>query len=219
MKAWIKRKYYKYSMYGKHLNIGKNVLLNMKCNFEGWNVIQENCELSSSNIGLATYICANSIIRQTNIGRFCSIGRNLQTGLGRHPAEVFVSTHPSFFSIAKQAGFSFVNKNIFKENKYADPNQKFVVEIGNDVWIGNNVTIMDGIKIGDGVIIGAGAVVTHDVMPYAIVAGIPAKVKKYRFAEIEIEKLLSIKWWNWDMEKIKSQSHLLTDIKSFISFN
>lgn len=215
MKAWIKRHYYRYINRSKHLKLGKNVLLNMRCNFEGWNAIHENCEISSSNVGLATYICANSVIRRTNIGRFCSIGRSLQTGLGCHPSEGFVSTHPSFFSTAKQAGFSFVNKNLFQENKFADADQYFVVEIGNDVWIGNNVTIMDGIKIGDGAIIAAGAVVTHDVMPYAIVAGVPAKIRKYRFSEIEIEKLLSIKWWNWDMEKIKSQSHLFTDIKLF----
>ena len=219
MKAWIKRNYYRYVPYGKHLNIGKNVLLDMKCCFEGWNVIQENCKISSSDVGLATYICADSVIRQTNIGRFCSIGRNLQTGLGTHPAEVFVSTHPSFFSAAKQAGFSFVNANIFKEHNYTDTNEKFAVEIGNDVWIGNNVTIMDGIKISDGAIIAAGAVVTHNVMPYAIVAGVPAKLKKYRFTETEIEKLMSIQWWNWGMDKIRSQSHLFADIKSFTSAN
>ncbi|MFI5158483.1 MAG: CatB-related O-acetyltransferase [Sphingobacteriales bacterium] len=216
MKAWIKRNYYRFNT-KKPLILGENVLLNMKCRFEGLNTIQENCEISSCEIGMATYICAGSVVRSTRIGRFCSIGRNLQTGLGMHPTEVFVSTHPSFFSTAKPAGFTFVEESLFKENKYADADGKFVVDIGNDVWIGNNVTVLDGIKIGDGAIIATGSVVTKDVDPYAIVAGVPAKFKKYRFSANQIDKLLTVKWWNWDIEDIKAQKQLFTDITSFIA--
>ena len=54
------------------------------------------------------------------------------------------------------------------------------VTIGNDVWIGSRVTIMPGVTIGDGCVIGTGAIVTHDIPPYAIAAGVPAKVIKYR---------------------------------------
>lgn len=58
--------------------------------------------------------------------------------------------------------------------------EKKEVVIGDDVWIGRRVIILPGIKIGNGVIIGAGAVVTKDVPDYAVVAGVPAKVIKYR---------------------------------------
>lgn len=54
------------------------------------------------------------------------------------------------------------------------------VVIGNDVWIGRRVMIMPGVKIGDGCIIGAGAVVTKDIPPYSIAAGVPAKIVKSR---------------------------------------
>jgi acetyltransferase-like isoleucine patch superfamily enzyme len=81
---------------------------------------------------------------------------------------------------------------------------KGYVIIGNDVWIGANSTILSGVKIGDGAIIGAGAVVTNDVPPYAIVAGNPAKIIRFRFSEEQISKLLKIAWWNWDEDKIKA---------------
>src|SRR5665213_1776596 len=213
MKAWIKSNYYRFTNYSKHVILGKNVLLNMKCHFEGWNVIENDCEVATCDIGLGTYVCAHSIIKLTKIGRFCSIGRYLQTGLGVHPTEKFVSTHPAFFSTRKQAGFSFAKEDLFRENKYANESQNFIVEIGNDVWIGNNVTILDGVKVGDGAVIATGSVVTNDVEPYAIVAGLPAQIKKYRFTAEEIEKLLAVKWWNWDMEKIRANADLFSDIK------
>jgi len=82
--------------------------------------------------------------------------------------------------------------------------------IGNDVWIGYGVTIMPGITIGDGAIIATKSVVTKDVAPYNIVGGNPAKEIKKRFSEEEIEILLDIKWWDWDIEKITQHLELLT---------
>ncbi|MGF7039428.1 CatB-related O-acetyltransferase [Mucilaginibacter lappiensis] len=219
IKAWIKRNWYRQQYKGRHLRISNHVLLDMRCHFEGWNVIGENCEISTSSIGRSTYISADSVIRYTHIGRFCSIGSKLQTGLGMHPTRDFVSTHPAFFSVSQQAGFTFVKKNSFKENRFVNEAQKCIVKIGNDVWIGNNVTIMDGLSIGDGAVIGTGAVVTQNVAPYAIVAGVPARIKKYRFSEAEIGQLLDIKWWDWDMKKIRSNSHLFADMTSFLKLH
>ncbi|MFT8343941.1 MAG: CatB-related O-acetyltransferase [Clostridium beijerinckii] len=78
------------------------------------------------------------------------------------------------------------------------------IVIGNDVWIGYDAIIMSGVKIGDGAIIGTRAIVTNDVPPYTIVGGIPAKVIKKRFRDDIILKLLKIKWWDWQYEKIKA---------------
>ena len=64
--------------------------------------------------------------------------------------------------------------------------------------------------IGHGAIIAACSVITKDIPPYAIAAGIPAKVIKYRFTQEQISQLLNIKWWDWEVEKIKQQVHLLS---------
>ena len=81
-------------------------------------------------------------------------------------------------------------------------NHKSGVKINNDVYIGLNAIIMPGVTIGDGAVVGAGAVVTKDVPPYAIVAGVPAKVVKYRFEQPVIDKLLELKWWDYPKDFI-----------------
>ena len=83
--------------------------------------------------------------------------------------------------------------------------------VGNDVWIGYEAVIMPGVTIGDGAIIGTRAVVTKDVPPYTIVGGVPAHIIRNRFSEETIEKLLELKWWNWDEEKVKAH---LKDIQN-----
>lgn len=82
--------------------------------------------------------------------------------------------------------------------------------IGSDVWIGQNATIMPGVKIGDGAIIATNATVTKDVEPYAIVGGNPACEIKKRFSTERIERLLKLKWWDWEIEKITANVHHLT---------
>lgn len=89
--------------------------------------------------------------------------------------------------------------------------QKGDINIGNDVWIGYNATIMAGVTIGDGAIIATNSTVIKDVEPYSIVGGNPATEIKKRFSKETILKLLELKWWNWDIEKITKNIHNLTD--------
>jgi serine acetyltransferase len=99
------------------------------------------------------------------------------------------------------------------------PSCKGDIVIENDVWIGAKATIMSGIKISNGSIVAAGSVVTKDVPPYAIVAGNPAKIVKYRFSEDQIKKLLCISWWDWDVQKIRDNAMTMwsDDINGFIN--
>lgn len=90
------------------------------------------------------------------------------------------------------------------------------VQIGNDVWIGEGVQILSGVKIGDGVIVGAHAVIGKDVPPYAVVVGNPYVIKRYRYSEEIIKKLLEIKWWDWENDIIRSRLPDFIDITNFI---
>lgn len=98
------------------------------------------------------------------------------------------------------------------------PTTKGNIVIENDVWIGAHSTIMSGIKIGNGAVIGATSTITKDVPPYAIVAGNPAKLIRYRFTEEQIISLLKIKWWDWHEQKIKDEAIDMwsTNIDEFI---
>ncbi len=184
--------------------------------FEGKNVLN-NSKVYSSYVGLGTYISGNTKLNNAKIGRFCSIGQNVKNNFGRHPSNTFVSTHPAFFSIKKQAGFTFVKEDLFEEHLYIDEEKKYVNLIGNDVWIGSNVTIMEGITIGDGAIIATGAVVTKDIEPYTIVGGVPAKLIRKRFTEKEINFLLHYKWWEKDIKWLNHNSKYLKSIMIFLN--
>lgn len=153
-------------------------------------------------MGRYSYMGKNNSVANTRIGSFCSIASYCAIGGGAHPLDL-VSTSPVFYE----------GRNIFGQNFghiQAEINKPVV--IGNDVWIGEGVFISDGLTVGDGAIIGAHSVVTHDIPPYAVVAGAPAKLIRYRFSEDERKKLLDLKWWDWPEKKLKEHGN------QFISF-
>ena len=158
-------------------------------------------------VGLGTAIGPNSRISYTSIGKFCSLGPNLICGWGIHPLDG-ISTSPVFYSTLNQAGFTYTKINKIEERKH--------IEIGNDVFIGANVTILDGVKISDGAVIGAGSVVSKDIPPYAIAAGCPIKIIRYRFSDEIIESLLHIQWWNKNEEVLQKVEKNFFNVTDFI---
>ncbi len=124
------------------------------------------------------------------IGAFCSIAQGVQIHGESHHAIHLTSTFP--FK-ARLSGADEAGKG------------KGAVMIGNDVWIGARAIVLANITVGDGAVIGAGSVVTKDVPPYAIVAGNPARLIRYRFEPGIIAALLSIAWWEWPDDKIMAE--------------
>ena len=141
------------------------------------------------------------------IGKFCSIAEGVTFLLGGEHRIDFTTTYP-FNALLKS--FNYIEGH---------PHTKGDIIVENDVWIGINAKILSNVKIGNGAVIGANALVTKDVPPYAIVAGNPSRIIKYRFDENTIEKLQKIKWWNFKEEELIKVIPLLQskNIQDFIN--
>ncbi|MBO4487254.1 MAG: antibiotic acetyltransferase [Bacteroidaceae bacterium] len=161
--------------------------------------IHRGCKVRNSHIGAHSYVAANSWLTNTNVGRFCSIGNNVVAGLATHTLSN-ASTSPIFTLRKNATCTAWVSQDV-AENTDSFPR----TTISDDAWIGSNAMIMSGINIGVGAAVGAGAVVTKDVPPYAIVAGVPARIIKYRFSETVRSKLLASRWWEMDDEQLKNR--------------
>lgn len=141
----------------------------------------------SSSVGDYSYIGGNTVLVHTTIGKYCSIAGDCHIGMGNHTVD-YLSTSPIFTEKHNGTGSSWV--------KHTSKNPYTPIRIGNDVWIGLGVMIMGGVNIGDGAVIGAGSIVTKDVPPYAVVAGVPSRIIRYRFSEEDIIILNKLKWWD-----------------------
>jgi virginiamycin A acetyltransferase len=135
------------------------------------------------------------------IGKFCMIASGVTFIMnGANHLTESISTYP----------FAIFGNGWEKAMDGKEYPLKGDIHIGNDVWIGYKATIMAGVTIGDGAIIATNATVTKDVPPYTIVGGNPAKEIKKRFSDSEIERLLNIRWWDWNPERITKNVGYLT---------
>ena len=162
---------YKDRFLGKHTRLGKNVFINKNVS------VGDYTDMNSGRIG-----------EETTIGKYCSISSGVEIGMGQHPLDWLTMN-----DLIKK----FYPKYKELNSKYLGSNVREKTIIGNDVWIGHNASIMAGVKIGNGAVIGAGAIVTKNIPAYAIYAGIPAKLIRYRFDAATINKLEELKWWDY----------------------
>lgn len=151
-----------------------------------------NIQMVNSLLGRFSYIGSNTKVFCTSIGKFCSIAEDCIIGGPSHSIN-YVSTSPVFNN-----GRNIFFKNFAKLDY--DAYENTIIE--NDVWIGSMCMIKAGVKIGNGAVIGMGSVVTHDVPPYEIWAGNPAKFIRKRFDDETIRHLQKIQWWDFPEEKL-----------------
>jgi acetyltransferase-like isoleucine patch superfamily enzyme len=180
----------------------RNTIIDKGCSFNQNTIIHpnvhilENCILNNSEVHSYSYLGKNCLIQNATIGKFCSIANDVSIGLGNHPLDHF-STSPLFYRRQNTFKIKLIENDLQFE-------EYLPVSIGNDVWIGSRSIILDGIIIGNGSVIAANSVVTKDVAPYSVMGGVPAKLIKYRFSDKKIEELNYGKWWDMDLNKIKS---------------
>lgn len=167
--------------------------------------IGENVDIEKRNlirdsvVGDMSYTGSDTGIMWAEVGKYCCISRMVDIGGNEH----------DYRAVSMMPLYRMENKLLGKLNQHPDEEK---IVIGNDVWIGAGAQIVrkKGLKVGNGAVIGAGAVVTKSVPPYAIVAGVPAKVIGYRFMKEVIGLLEELKWWDWDKEKVAEELPFLT---------
>ena len=151
--------------------------------------------ISNSSIGKGSSTQGNTTIRFSDVGKYCAIAWNVTIGAPNHDIRrlAMAELDYEFPEMEHERLVSF---------------DELACGVGNDVWIAAGAHVLRGSRIGDGAVVAANAVVTKDVPPYAIVAGVPARVKGYRFTESQISRLLEIKWWDFDEEVLARAKEL-----------
>lgn len=168
--------------------------------------LESGTSFISSNMDRHSFCGYDCDISNADIGSFVSIASGVVIGGGRHPME-WVAMSPVFYE-----GRDSV-KEKFSIHKREHPKR---VIIENDVWIGRSAIVLPGRKVGHGAVVGAGAVVTKDVPAYAIVAGNPARIIRYRFEESIIQRLLKTRWWEFADDRLHDLGPYFNDVERFL---
>ncbi|TGP49306.1 antibiotic acetyltransferase [bacterium M00.F.Ca.ET.230.01.1.1] len=165
------------------------------CKLGRYASIGERVILREVSVGDFSYFERHSEAIYTTIGKFCSIAANSRINALEHPIERLTQHKVSY---RPNEYFRWLGVDTaFRARRQAKS-----VSIGHDVWIGHGAVVMPGVVIGNGAVIGANAVVTHDVAPYTIVAGVPAKPLRQRFSADVAARIDSLAWWDWAPEKL-----------------
>jgi phosphonate metabolism protein (transferase hexapeptide repeat family) len=157
--------------------------------------IKERVAFSDAELGDYSYVERQAEVIYAKIGKFCAIAANTRINALEHPLER-VSQHKMTY----RANEYFLGAKL--DSDFRARRQGKSVETGNDVWIGHGAIIKPGVKIGHGAVVAAGAIVTRDVLPYAIVAGVPAKFMRWRFEPKISARIITLAWWDWGHDRL-----------------
>jgi acetyltransferase-like isoleucine patch superfamily enzyme len=157
---------------------------------------------ADKKIGYYTFIDSGVVFGPSfdSMGMFCSVGQDAIIGPNHHEMDL-ISTSSAIYKFSTPLDF-IRDKRIADSYKIKSSHNCRKTRVGNDVWVGARAIILSGVTIGDGAVVGAGTIVTKDIPPYAIVAGNPAMIIRYRFSEQVIKKILHANVYSREQDKL-----------------
>ena len=166
------------------------------CSLGAYTEVGARTTLLEVSLGDYSYIVNDGNIVYATIGKFCSIAAMTRINPGNHPMQRASQSHFTYRASAYFPGEA-------DEEAFFDWRRGHTVNIGHDVWIGHGAVVLPGRNIGTGAVIAAGAIVTKDVLPYAIVAGNPARIVRQRFPDGVADRLQALAWWEWSHDRLR----------------
>jgi phosphonate metabolism protein (transferase hexapeptide repeat family) len=164
--------------------------------FGAWCEVGKGSRVLHSTFEDYAYCDQYSDIANTTVGKFANIAAHTRIGPTDHPY-----------------GNASLHHFLYRSELYWDDveddaaffarRQARRTVIGADTWLGHGAIIKPDVTIGHGAIVASGAVVTKDVAPYMIVAGVPATPLRARFSALVAERLLALAWWDWSHDRLR----------------
>ncbi|PWK71564.1 DapH/DapD/GlmU-related protein [Aminobacter sp. AP02] len=161
-----------------------------------WTEVSERTRINESSLGDYSYVMQDCSLWCTTVGKFSNIAAAVRCNATNHP-----TWRPTLHHFTYRASDYWDDAE--HETDFFEWRRSNAVAVGHDTWLGHGSTVLPGVTIGDGAAIGSGAVVTKDVAPYAIVAGVPAKPLRERFDRKTAERFQALAWWDWDHARLR----------------
>ncbi|HAW46074.1 MAG TPA: chloramphenicol acetyltransferase [Roseovarius sp.] len=167
------------------------------CEFGAWTEVGRGSRLAHVAMGDYSYCDRVCDLANAEIGRFANIASFVRVGATDHPLDR-ASLHHFLYRSASYWEDAGDDDDWFARRRAR------VARIGHDTWIGHNAQVKPEVRVGHGAVVAAGAVVTRDVAPYTVVAGVPAKPLRARLAPELAERMIALAWWDWDHARLRA---------------
>ena len=173
--------------------------------------IGRDSRLGHCSLGDYSYCDRGCDIANAEIGKFANIASFVRIGATDHPLGG-ASLHHFLYRSAAYWDDAEDDADWFERRRARR------TVIGHDTWIGHNAQIKPDVRIGHGAVVASGAVVTRDVAPYTIVAGLPARPMRRRHPPEIADRLIALAWWDWDHDRLRAAlpDFRVLDAESFL---